>query len=114
MKEVITDNRNLLIIPSPVIPEVCYMLNRRLGVNIELLFLREIIKNIFQMETLKYIDVLRAVEILEKYKDLNIGYVDASIVAVSERLKINKILTLDKKHFAAVVPKGFDSFDILI
>ena len=114
LKEIITDDRNLFIIPSPVIPEICYMLNKRFGVNIELLFLGEIIKNTFQMETLNYMDMLRAVEILGKYKDLNIGYVDASIVAVSERLKMNKILTLDKKHFAAVAPKGFDSFDILI
>jgi len=43
-----------------------------------------------------------------------IGYVDASIVAIAERLKINKILTLDRKHFGAVAPRGFDSFDILI
>ncbi|MBC8390040.1 MAG: VapC toxin family PIN domain ribonuclease, partial [Actinobacteria bacterium] len=41
-------------------------------------------------------------------------YVDASIVAIAERLKINKIFTLDRKHFEVVAPRGFDNFDILI
>ena len=90
------------------------MLNSRFGSKIELVFLQEIIKSSFQLELLKDIDIIRSIEILKKYDTLNIGYVDASIIAVAERLKVNKILTLDRKHFEVVAPRGFDCFDILI
>jgi len=40
--------------------------------------------------------------------------VDASITAISERLEINKILTLDKRYFNSIIPLGFDYFEILV
>ena len=40
-------------------------------------------------------------------------FVDGSIVAIAERLKINQILTFDNKHFSSIVPVGFDHFGIL-
>jgi predicted nucleic acid-binding protein len=102
-----------LIVPSPVIPEACYMLSKKFGFVIEIRFLEEIISVNLQIEILKFSDILRIVEILKKYKSLNIGFVDGSIVAIAERLKINQILTLDNKHFGAMIPVGFDYFDIL-
>ncbi len=101
------------ILPSTVIPELCYIINTRLGPYFEIKLLEEINKN-FHLEILKDVDIIRIIEILKKYDTLNIGYVDASIVAIAERLKINKILTLDRKHFELIVPRGFDCFDILI
>ncbi len=116
--EVISDIINKsdinLIVPSPVIPEVCYMLNKKFGPLIEIRFLEEIISVNFQIEIIKFPDILRTVEILNKYKSLNIGFVDGSIIAIAERLKINQILTLDRKHFSAVIPVGFDYFEMLV
>jgi len=103
-----------LIVPSPVIPEVCYMLNRKFGPSVEIKFLEEIISVNFQIEIIKFPDILRTVEILNKYQSLNIGFVDGSIVAIAERLKVNQILTLDKKHFNTVIPLGFDYFEVLV
>ncbi len=114
LKKIFVEKDNLHILPSTTIGEICYMLNSRFGSKIELIFLQEIIKTSFQLEILKDEDIIRIIEILKKYETLNIGYVDASIVAIAERLKINKILTLDRKHFELIAPKGFDFFDILI
>jgi len=114
LKKIFTEKENVFILPSTTIGEICYMLNSRFGSKIELVFLQEIIKSSFQLELLKDIDIIRSIEILKKYDTLNIGYVDASIIAVAERLKVNKILTLDRKHFEVVAPRGFDCFDILI
>ena len=114
LKRIFTEKENVYILPSTTIGEICYMLNSRFGNKIELIFLEEIIKTSFQLELLKDLDIIRIIEILKKYDTLNIGYVDASIVAIAERLKINKILTLDRKHFEVIVPRGFDCFDILI
>ena len=113
LKKIFTERENTYILPLTIISEVCYMLESRFGNKIELIFLQEINKS-FHLEILKDEDIIRIIEILKKYEDLNIGYVDASIVAIAERLKINKILTLDRKHFEVVVPRGFDNFDILI
>ncbi len=114
VKEFFLNNNGVYyIIPSTIIPELCYIVNLRLGSYFEIKLLEEINKS-FHLEILKDADIIRIIEILKKYDTLNIGYVDASIVAISERLKINKILTLDKKHFELIVPRGFDRFDILI
>jgi len=114
IKELILTENNLYIIPSTVIVEVCQLLKYKFGSKVEIGFLNEILKTIFLMEPVKFDDIYRILEILKKYEDLNIGYVDSSIVAIAERLKINKILTLDKRHFTVVIPYGFEYFDILI
>ena len=111
---IIKKNDINLIVPSPIIPEVCFMLNKKFGSDVEMKFLEEIISVNLQIEILKFHDLQRIAEILKKYKDLNIGFVDGSIVAIAERLKINQILTLDNKHFSSIVPVGFDYFEILI
>jgi predicted nucleic acid-binding protein len=114
IKEIATNNESEIIIPSPTIPEICYMLNKRFGPEIELRFIEDIASAELQVEVLEFKDVLRIPEIIKKYKSLNIGFVDAAVTAISERLHINKILTLDKRHFNTIVPLGFDYFDILV
>ena len=107
------NNDYLYILPSTTLIEICYLIRTKLSPHLEIKFLEEINRN-FNLEPIKDLDIIRIIEILKKYDTLNIGYVDASIVAIAERLKINKILTLDRKHFEVIVPRGFDCFDILI
>jgi uncharacterized protein len=114
ISDIVKKTDPVLIAPSPVIPEACYMLNKKFGFSIEIKFLEEIISVNLQIEILKFADIPRIIEILKKYKSLNIGFVDSSIVAIAERLKTNQILTLDNKHFSSIVPVGFDYFELLI
>ncbi|MCL4377169.1 MAG: PIN domain-containing protein [Actinobacteria bacterium] len=114
IKELVLKEENLCIIPSPVVTEVCQLLKYRFGGKFEINFLNEILSTSLIMELLKFEDISRIMEILSKYEDLNIGYVDSSIVAIAERLGTNKILTLNKKHFSIIIPSGFKYFDILI
>ena len=37
-------------------------------------------------------------EILSKYNDINLGLVDASLIAIAERLKTDKLLTTDRRY----------------
>jgi len=112
LADIINKEDYRLIIPSPVIPEACFMLNKKFGTSVEIKFIEEIISVNFHIEVIKFLDLARIVEILKKYNNLDIGYVDGAIVAIAERLKVNRIFTLDRKHFNSLIPLGFDYFEI--
>ncbi len=107
-----TTFRGKLLVPSPVISEACYLLNSFLGASAELAFLHSLINREIVIEHSKEDDLLRIVELLKKYEDQNIGYVDASLIAVAERLKITKVLTTDRKHFSIIKPNHCEIFAI--
>jgi hypothetical protein len=44
---------------------------------------------------------------------MRLDFVDASIVALAERLSIQRILTIDKKDFRIIRPKHCAYFEIL-
>lgn len=47
-------------------------------------------------------DLRRCAALIEKYRDLDLGSSDASVVAVAERLGTNQILTVDQRDFRVV------------
>lgn len=102
-----------LIIPSTVIPEACYLLNTYLGQSAEMGFINSLIDKELAIEHLNAHDLTRCVELLKKYNDSNIGFVDASIIAITERLNISKILTTDRRHFSVIKPNHCEAFILL-
>lgn len=58
-------------------------------------------------------DVDRMAELAERYADLGLGGTDASVVAIAERLGIDKIATLDRRHFSVVRPRHVEAFTLL-
>jgi predicted nucleic acid-binding protein len=100
-------------VPSTVIPEACYLLNTYLGQSAEITFINSIINKELTIAHFIAVDLTRCIELLKKYDKLNLGFVDASIIAVSERLKIKKILTTDRRHFSVIRPKHCDAFTLL-
>lgn len=102
-----------LIVPSPVIPEACYLLNKNLGVHAEMEFLGAIVKREFFLEYVSPEDLGRCLEVMEQYRDANIGVVNASLVSIAERLELSRLLTTDRRHFSIIHPKHCDSFELL-
>lgn len=102
-----------LIIPSSVIPEACYLLNTYLGQSAEIFFIRSLINKEIIIEHFHPGDLFRCTEILKEYDYLNLGFVDATLVAISERLKIRRILTTDRRHFSKVKPKHCEALTLL-
>jgi predicted nucleic acid-binding protein len=47
------------------------------------------------------------------YADLPLGAVDASVVAIAERLGVKEIATLDRRHFSVVRPRHAEAFSIV-
>jgi predicted nucleic acid-binding protein len=58
-------------------------------------------------------DLERPDQVLEKYSDANIGLVDATVVAIAERLGIRIVVTTDRRHFSLFRPKHCRAFGLL-
>lgn len=101
------------LLPDVVLPELAYLILRELDIKDLTTFLRSVAKGDFVIERTTNEDLLRASEILEKYDDNNIDLVDAVIFAMAERLKIEKILTVDRRHFGVFKPRHCESFMLL-
>jgi uncharacterized protein len=102
-----------LIVPVTVLPEIDYLVATRLGVRVELAMLRTLASDEIQVEPITPIDIHRCIELVEAYADSDIGLVDASIVAIAERLRILQVLTLDHRHFRMIRPRHCPALDLL-
>lgn len=58
-------------------------------------------------------DLDRMAELVETYADFPLGLVDASVIAVAERLGAADIATLDRRHFSVVRPAHVPAFRLL-
>lgn len=99
------------VVPEPVITETDWMILSRLGRDAELGFLRGLAELVIEAPSRQ--DRARAAEVAEQYADLELGYVDAIIVALAERLGESTLATVDHRHFAAVRPRHVEAFDIV-
>ena len=95
-----------ICVPAAVLGEIGYLLREWLGVDAELAFLASLRSGAFQLAEFTEADLARCEQLLATYRDLNIGLVDAAVVATAERLGIQTVLTLDERDFRAIRPKG--------
>ena len=102
-----------LVVPVTVLPEADYLVTKYLGVQAAIAVLMSVAAREFHLESVTEADLPRIVELMRQYADSNIGFVDASIVAVAERLNIRKVLTLDRRHFGVIRPRHCPALDIL-
>jgi predicted nucleic acid-binding protein len=96
-----------------VVVEVCWLLERNFGPSIEAEFLRSVAAGVPRVEPLGSDDYFRAAQLVDQYADLRLGMVDASIVAVAERLELRTIATLNRRDFAVVRPRHTNVFDLI-
>lgn len=94
-----------LLVPILVITEVTYLLGTRLGVDAEVRFLGDLASGNLIPQPVAPADWLRIAELVARYQDLPLGTTDASVIATAERLSINEVATLDRRHFTVVQPK---------
>ena len=102
-----------LAAPVPVIVETAWLIESRVGPDAEAAFLRSVNAGEIERVDLTVDDWVRVVELIERYADLHLGTVDASVVAVAERLGIATIATLNERDFRVVRPQHVDAFTLL-
>lgn len=102
-----------LWVPSTVIPEVDYMVTKYLGERAATAFLDDLTEGLFHYVVVEIADIQKAVSVMKQYRDVPLGIVDASLVALAERYQIQKILTLDRRHFSLIQPESLDYLTLL-
>lgn len=107
----VDETRDVLMTTAPVIPEVTYLLRARLGADVEQRFVASLAAGELLVEPLSTKDLARAASLMRQRPD--IGFVDASVVAVAERLKLDRIATTDRRHFESIVPSHRRSFTLV-
>jgi uncharacterized protein len=102
-----------LIVPASVVVETCWMLARLVGTSAEAELLASIADGELRVEQLVAADYARAGQLVTTYRDLDLGMVDASVVAIAERFGAGEIATLDRRDFSVVRPQHVDAFGLL-
>lgn len=105
--------QNIIYLPQSTLAEVMYLITKAVGNRAAARFLIGLPKSKYRLVSLEDTDLARTADILIKYADSRVDFVDASIIAVAERLNIPRILTLDQRDFALVRPLHTERFDLL-
>jgi predicted nucleic acid-binding protein len=111
MREFLAGERQPLLTPCTVIPEAAYLIRSRLGTHVELEFAESLAAGEIAVENLHPADLTRCAQLLVQYDFL--GLVDASLVAIAERLKMRALVTTDRRDFRRVRPKHVRAFELL-
>jgi predicted nucleic acid-binding protein len=104
-------NRTSLLAPVTILPEVSYLLRERLGAVAEQAFVESIARGEVTVEEIKRGDWARIGQVMADYESL--GLVDASIVAIAERLKSRVLATTDRRHFGSIRPTHIERFTLV-
>lgn len=102
-----------LLLPTTVFTEVCMLIERRRGSRAELAFLSDVRSGLFTLLDTTSADLDRIAELVGTYADLPLGTVDASVIALAERLNLPAVATLDHRHFSVVRPRHVPALELL-
>lgn len=96
-----------------ILAELDYLLSQRVSAAAASALLGQVAAGAYRLETFDGDDVARATEVIARYRDLEIGLADASLVVLAERYRTWDLLTLDERHFRAVAGPVGRAFRIL-
>jgi uncharacterized protein len=112
-RELIESAAEEIVIPAPVLPEVDYLVSARMGASPMVALMRDIESGAYRVEELQPSDYPRVRELIDRYADMDLGFVDASVIAVVERLGEPKLATLDHRHFLTVRVRHANGLEIV-
>ncbi len=96
-----------------MIVECAWLLNARLGPAAETAIIAAVANGELIRVDLADTDWQRVRDLVDQYADSDIGMVDASLIAIAERLDISTIATVDQRHFNVVRPAHTDAFELI-
>lgn len=103
----------LIFMPQLVLVEVAYLIGRDADIATVVKFLKGLPASRFEIIAATDQDIHWSARLIEQYADSKVDFVDASIIAIAERLNIQTVLTIDQRDFRMVRPLHCDSFILL-
>jgi predicted nucleic acid-binding protein len=100
-------------IPAPVIVEVDWVCRRRGARNATDALLASIDRREVLVVNLDEEDYRRVRWLQRQYADLPLEFVDAAVVAITERLEQPRIATIDHRHFSVIRPLHVPAFELV-
>jgi uncharacterized protein len=100
------------IVSPYVVAELDYLLTR-CGLHAELTALAELSGGAWELASLDTDALRSASDVIDRYRDQNIGVADASLVILAERYRTERLLTLDHRHFRVIRTKSGRPFTVL-
>ncbi len=97
VKTFLKTHKNKLVTSWPVITEASHMLDFNVQVQIDLF--KWIRLGGLIIEEVRFQDIDRIIALSEKYSDIPMDLADASLVVLSEKLKIKEIITIDSDYY---------------
>ena len=101
LRTLYTADPDAWLIPWAVLPEVDYLARTRLGRDVHDLWLADLAAGVFAVKWGSDDDLAAAQAIVKVHHDLDLGLVDAVVMAIAERLRAD-IATLDLRDFGPV------------
>ena len=105
--------REALVVPVATLAELNYWVRKRMDVNVWRTFVADVEAGAYRLEPTTEVDLVRAAELEVQYEDLRLGFVDAAVIALCERLGEPKVATIDRRDFSVVVPRHVKSLQLL-
>ncbi len=105
--------RGQFLIPQVVLTEVIYLVKRNMGVPGAVSFLNEFNNSQPDLLEITLEDLTRVKEIMQQYESAKLDFVDCCIMALSERLNISQVCTLDQRDFSIFRPNHCDYLEVL-
>jgi predicted nucleic acid-binding protein len=102
-----------LVVPILVLAELDYWCHARLGARAWISFLEDVLAGAYRIEACTSADLERCRELQSQYEDQSLGVVDASVLALAERLRERRLATLDHRHFSILRPAHTDALELL-
>lgn len=102
-----------LIVSPFVLAEADYLITKYAGIPTELEFLADVVAGAYEVAPFGGLDVARAVQVIDRYRDFDVGLADASIVVLADRYQTSDVLTLDQRHFRSLTPEQGQPFRLL-
>lgn len=99
------------VVPALCIAEAAHLIAREMGPELEAQFIESCAN--LDVRHPEGDDGLRMAALMRQYAGFPLGTVDASVVALAERLDTRSVATFDHRHFRAIRPIHVDAFTLL-
>jgi predicted nucleic acid-binding protein len=92
------------LVPAATLGEIAFLVEERLGIQVLDLLLADLESGAYTIDCGEA-DLGRTRELVARYADLSLGYVDAAVIACAERSG-GRVLTFDLRDFGVVAAEG--------